>query len=433
MKKNNNKEKGFTNIELLLGVGIISVLSGSVYFLYHNTNDKRIASSETTNLNSLVSRLANAATASTYASLNKTQLNDYGIYYKSEFTSFDIQGLSPRSFQVNYSGLSARQCNDFALKTSSMQGDFKVSHIINGSTPNQNTLLQDVVSQCNLDSNTVNVVFSGMPMPVIASVAAGVPKPPPVYAGEGTINPAYPDRGDVPSNLGISGKNVANPNQPTPGAYTPPTYIVASNTTPTGNATNPGAFVRPTYPANNPLGPLTNPPDSGNEWVPATPPTPPRPPATAPPPPPPAPPPAASSSSSISVTFNQICMSEFAMMADPGVVGFGCNSQNVTVNITWNPSTGKGTFTTTSPYQLREFLQCRNSYANTNGGGATFDFMGNKFGLVVGAAYGNEVSVVPQGQSFRATDSYYLLFESPWPKQPGRLNVHTECIYPIGA
>ena len=103
-----------------------------------------------------------------------------------------------------------------------------------------------------------------------------------MYAGEATWEPDFPDRGDVPNNLGSSGKNVNNPGKPIPGTYTPPTYVVAGTPTPGGGATNPGSFVRPEYIPNNPLGPLVNPPDSGNEWVPAVPPVPPRPPATGP-------------------------------------------------------------------------------------------------------------------------------------------------------
>ena len=280
------KIKGYTNIELLLVVGILSVLTGSIYFIYNNASDKRIVSSELTNLQDLVKKLGNATTSSSYASLSNQQLTDFGIYYHSEFQDFKIEGLSLNSFKVNYSGLNARQCNDFALKTAAMKGEYVVTRDINGKATSDK--IDEIVSNCNNDLNKVSITFSGMSIPALASVTPGTPKPPPVYAGEGTLNPAYPDRGDVPTNLGSSGKNVNNPGKPIPGTYTPPTYVVAGTPTPGGGATNPGSFTRPTYPSNNPLGPLYNPPDLGNEWVPATPPTPPRPPATVPPAPPPA-------------------------------------------------------------------------------------------------------------------------------------------------
>lgn len=282
------KKNGFTNIELLLVVGVISVLSGATYYLYENTNDKRLVSSEMGNLQTLVAKLRDATIASDYANLDNQKLNDYGIYYQSEFHDFKIEGLSKNSFKVNYGQITARQCNDFTLKTTVLKGEYVISQKVNGKNVSN---ISKVVSECNNDTNDVEIVFSGLVIPTIASVTPGTPKPPPAYTGEGSWSPAYPDRGDVPSNLGTSGKNVGNPNKPTPGTYIPPTYVVAGNPTPGGGATNPGSFVRPTYPSNNPLGPLVNPPDSGNEWVPAVPPPPPRPPATVPPPPPPPPPP----------------------------------------------------------------------------------------------------------------------------------------------
>lgn len=131
------------------------------------------------------------------------------------------------------------------------------------------------------------MIFDGLNIQNIASVTPGIPKPPPIYAGEGTLNPEYPDRGDVPTNLANATKNTNNPSKPIPGLYKPPEYIVATSpTSPNGNASNPGSFVRPEYIPNIPLGPLANPPDNGNEFVPAVPPVPPRPPTTAPPPPP---------------------------------------------------------------------------------------------------------------------------------------------------
>ena len=258
----------------------MSVLTGAVYFMYGNASDKRIVASEVTNLQDLVRKLGNATTSSNYASLSNQTLRDLGIQYKSEFQNFVVKGLSNNSFQVKYDSLTARQCNDFTLKTTTMKGEYTIERKINGQGTDVD--VQNVVAKCDNNFNNVEVIFTGLHVPVIASVIPGTPKPPPVYAGEGTFEPAYPDRGDVPTNLGSSGKGVTNPSKPTPGTYLPPTHVVAGTPTPGGGATNLGGFIRPTAPPNNPLGPLYNPPDLGNEWVPATPPTPPRPPATTP-------------------------------------------------------------------------------------------------------------------------------------------------------
>ena len=275
------RKQGFTSIELLLVIGIMSAISGAIYFIYGNASDKRIAASEFINIQVLVKKLVNATTASNYSNVSNQTLNDYGIYYQSEFQDFKIQGLSNTSFKVNYSQVPSRQCNDFLLKITTMKGEYVITQKINGKNIVSN--MTNIVDGCNNNTNDVEIIFSGLSVQNIASVAPGTPKPLPVYAGEGTLNPAYPDRGDVPTNLDSSGKNVNNPGKPIPGTYTPPTYVVAGNPTPGGGATNPGSFIRPTYPTNNPLGPLYNPPDSGNEWVPAVPSIPPRPPATEPP------------------------------------------------------------------------------------------------------------------------------------------------------
>lgn len=268
------KKKGYTNIELLLVVGIMSVLTGVLYFVYDSANNKRTVSAEVTNLNDLIRKLGNATTSSNYANLTNQTLNDFGINYKSEFQNFEIKGLSNNSFQVKYDALTARQCNDLTLKSTAMKGEYIISRKINGQDSDVD--VQNVVNKCDNNFNDVELIFTGLSVPVIASVTPGTPKPPPIYAGEGTLNPAYPDRGDVPTNLDSSGKNVSNPNKPIPGTYVPPTYVAGIN------PSLPGGFVRPTAPPNNPLGPLYNPPDLGNEWTPAIPPKPPRPPATTP-------------------------------------------------------------------------------------------------------------------------------------------------------
>lgn len=276
--------KGFTNIEMILVVGIVSILSTVVYFIYDNASDKRQVSSEINNISGLIKKIVSATTATDYKGLSNQALRDMGIYYQSEFKDFEVKGLSHKSFQVTYSLLNSRACSDLAMKTASMKGEYKLTRKINGVdagfTP------AEVANACNTQQNKLELVFDGLNIQNIASVTPGIPKPPPNYVGEGTFTPDLPDRGDVPTNLADASKNTNNPSKPIPGLYKPPEYVVATSpTSPNGNAPNPGSFVRPEYIPNVPLGPLTNPPDNGNEFVPAVPPVPPRPPATAPPPP----------------------------------------------------------------------------------------------------------------------------------------------------
>lgn len=278
------KRNGFTNVELILTVGIVSMLSTVVYFVYDSANHKRIVSSEISNISTLLRNVTDAKRTSDYSDLSNQQLSKMGIYYQSEFKDFKIEGLSPQSFKISYDVMSGKACNDFMLKTAVMNDEYNVSRKINDKDVTLNPI--SVVNLCDNNQNKVELIFGNLPVQVVNSVIPGVPKPPPVYVAEATWEPDYPDRGDVPTNLASSGVSVGNPIKPVPGAYVPPTYVVATNpSTPNtgGGSTSPGgSFNKPTYVPNNPLGPLVNPPDSGNEWVPAVPPIPPRPPATAP-------------------------------------------------------------------------------------------------------------------------------------------------------
>lgn len=277
------KSKGFTNVEMILVVGIISILSTVVYFIYDNASDKRQVSSEINNISGLINKIVSATTATDYKGLSNQALRDMGIYYQSEFKDFEVKGLSPKSFQVTYSLLNSRACSDLSMKTASMKGEYKLTRKINGADAGFTPV--EVANACNIQQNKIELVFDGLNIQNIASVTPGTPKPPPNYAGEGTFTPDLPDRGDVPTNLADASKNTNNPSKPIPGLYKPPEYVVATSPTPpSGNASNPGGItVRPQYPENKPLGPLVTPPDNGNEWVPAVPPAPPRPPALAPP------------------------------------------------------------------------------------------------------------------------------------------------------
>lgn len=112
------KSRGFTNIELILVVGIISVLSSVVYFIYGGVSDRRMVSSEIENVALLVNKVINENNASSYANLSKQNLADMGIYYQSEFKNFDIEGMSKNSFKIKYPLVNGSVCNDLVMKTS---------------------------------------------------------------------------------------------------------------------------------------------------------------------------------------------------------------------------------------------------------------------------------------------------------------------------
>lgn len=141
------KSKGFTQIEIILVVGIITVLATVVYFIHDNASDKRQVSSEISNISGLIKKISSAATASNYADLNNQKLLDMGIYYKPEFREFEIKGLSPKSFQFTYSALNSRVCSDLAMKTALMKGEYKLTRKINGVDAGFNPV--EVASSCN--------------------------------------------------------------------------------------------------------------------------------------------------------------------------------------------------------------------------------------------------------------------------------------------
>lgn len=106
------KRNGFTNVELILIMGIVSVLSTVVYFVYDSANHKRIVSSEINNISTLLRNVTDAKRASDYSDLSNQQLSKMGIYYQSEFKNFKIEGLSPQSFKISYDVMSGKACNE---------------------------------------------------------------------------------------------------------------------------------------------------------------------------------------------------------------------------------------------------------------------------------------------------------------------------------
>lgn len=276
------KLKGFTNIEMIVVVGIVSVLSTVVYFIYESANDKRIVSAEISKVSTLIKNVTDAKRASDYSDLTNVQLSKMGIYYQSEFENFKIDGISPQSFKITYDLMNEKSCTDLVLKTAIMNDEYNISRSVNGINITLDPLSVNAI--CNKNQNKVELVFKNLPVQSVVSINPGVPKPPPVYVAEASWELDYPDRGDVPTNLNASGVNVNSPIKPMPGAYIPPNYVIATNPSNPiiSGGSNPGSGNRPSYVPNNPLGPLNNPPDLGNEWVPEIPPVPPRPPATAP-------------------------------------------------------------------------------------------------------------------------------------------------------
>lgn len=291
MKQKITMKNGYTNIELIIGVGVVSVLSTMGYFLYENTSDKRMVTSEIKNLVNLVNRLKDASQASTYEDLNRQKLESMGIFYHEELKNFEIKGIGENTFEVSYSQINSRQCNDFMAKTIFMKGDYVLLRNINDKSVG--FALEDFVNLCSSPLNKISLVFTNLKINKIVSVTPGALKPPVQYAPEGSLLPPLPDRGDVPINMNQASKSVSNPNKPQVGQYIPPQNITVAVNIPNNNENHPNVFVRPDYGDNNPLGPLNNLPDNGNEWIPVTPPI------------PPAPPPI---SNKTTLTYNKVCV-----------------------------------------------------------------------------------------------------------------------------
>lgn len=147
------------------------------------------------------------------------------------------------------------------------------------------------------------------------------------------------------------------------------------------------------------------------------------------------------SSSSFSVFFTEVCSYEASILTNVPVVPFGCApiSAIFTINLTktspnylgFNVNLKEGTYSSNQPYNLMNYGRCRDAVGTINALNATFDFNGQRVGLLNfdPAGYPAKSLTIAEAQ---AIDSATALFQSPYAYPPNRIVIHTSCVYPFG-
>jgi hypothetical protein len=260
-----SKNKGFSLIELLITVAVITIVSVSSYMMYDNNKSNAKVTAEVQQLSDLTKKLDSLTMASNYVSLNNSTLQSFGLDFKSEFQQPVIQGLSPTNLSVIYNGLNEKECTDFSVKTMA-----KLAGMADFTTKVNQTVISVsnpvlVANNCqNNNNNQVELVFNKLSNTVAAvtqsplppRVASPDPAPiPPFTPGvvtlPGIVAPTVP----TPPNLGgvIPGPGSI----PTIPVVNPPTVPPISCATP-GSCVTPPVIPPVTPPVVDPCIPVSN-------------------------------------------------------------------------------------------------------------------------------------------------------------------------------
>lgn len=287
---NKNKNKGFTLVELLIGVGLVSIASVSTYSIATYANDIRTTKSEVSDLSEFIKGIENTT--------NTTVFNDEAIQTFQQYKSnLELASITSKNgnLLLNYSNVKARICVDFVSKM--ISANKNISAVINGKDISNNDL-NEISNSCFSNTNEISIVVNKSQSYTINTITASVNTPPPPH-----VDVAIPE---IPIPIPV----------PTVPAFTPSTAIPITYSI-TG--------VAPVYPVVAPSGgPIAITPGTAG-GTPVTPPqwTPPlftpAPPATAappddidqnplpPPPPPPAPTPPATGISIVKGNTLNVC------------------------------------------------------------------------------------------------------------------------------
>lgn len=137
----NNKIKGFTLIELMIGIGLISASSVALYSVANITNDYRKSSSEVKSLSQIIKNV----------DLNIGSFSHVTISSLSFNSSLNLKDLKTDNDKLTfiYDEVNTRICNDFASKM--VSGNKNISLNINNTDINND--LKDI--KCANKSNII--------------------------------------------------------------------------------------------------------------------------------------------------------------------------------------------------------------------------------------------------------------------------------------
>lgn len=171
----NNKIKGFTLIELMIGIGLISVSSVAIYSVASITNDYRKSSSEVKSLSQVIKNV----------DLNIGSFSHVTISSLSFNSSLNLKDLKTDNDKLTfiYDDVNTRICNDFASKM--VSGNRNISLNINNTDISKNKL-KEISNTCVLSHNKMMVVLnkelSDYSLNTVVASANLPPAPPPDIA-----------------------------------------------------------------------------------------------------------------------------------------------------------------------------------------------------------------------------------------------------------
>ena len=153
------KQKGFTLVETLLIIGIISLGTIGVYTIFNIASDWNKASNEALGLQNAVNRIERATnTSGNFTGITMNTLPVVGGGFSSFINMSDIVSPSPNTLNFIYRNMNGRICSNFVSKMLGMPGN--ISAVLNGvAVPNMSEA-SDITSKCTSDSNDVTISLS---------------------------------------------------------------------------------------------------------------------------------------------------------------------------------------------------------------------------------------------------------------------------------
>lgn len=166
-----NKNKGFTLVEILIAVGLVSIASVSTYHIANYANDFRTIKSEVSDLSEFIKSIENTT--------NTTVFNDEAIQTFQQYKSnLELASITSKNgnLLLNYSNVKTRVCVDFVSKM--ISANKNISAIINGKDIKKNDL-NEISNSCFSNTNELSIVVNKSQSYTINTITASVNTPPP--------------------------------------------------------------------------------------------------------------------------------------------------------------------------------------------------------------------------------------------------------------
>lgn len=165
-----NKNKGFTLVEILIAVGLVSIASVSTYGIATYANDIRTTKSEVSDLSEFIKSIENTT--------NTTVFNDEAIQTFQQYKSnLELASITSKNgnLLLNYSNVKTRVCVDFVSKM--ISANKNIAAIINGKDISKNDL-NEISNSCFNNQNELSIVVNKSQSYTINTITASVNPPP---------------------------------------------------------------------------------------------------------------------------------------------------------------------------------------------------------------------------------------------------------------